>query len=220
MRPRLEGPFAQEILAKMQELGMRRLEEFADAFGLGRTTVYSLVVGRQVGGRWIRPSLDTLVKLSAALDIPIEDLIRRLYPEGGYASRTQGTVPVVGYVGGGPSQFLPLEEKVIPVLWKGPTSHLVAFAVRGNSMCAGRHPICDGDVIIVNTQDKGHTGAIVVARLSNGEYVVKKLTDGFLVSTNPEGNHGPPVIPTDEVEEIVGRVVEVRSRLDNPHARP
>jgi len=98
---------------------------------------------------------------------------------------------------------------------KGSASHLVAFKVRGNSMCAGKRPICDGDIIIVNTRDGGHPGAIVVARLDEDSYVVKRMgPDGTLYSTNPEEPNGPPVIPVGQVAEIVGRVVEVRSKLD------
>ena len=213
---KLEGPFAEEILATMKRLGMRRLEEFADTFGLGRTTVYNLVLGRKVGDKWIKPSLDTVVKLSAALDIPVEELIAKLYEdEVPILRRHEAHIPILGYVGGGPPQLEEIGDRTVPVRVKGSASHLVAFKVRGNSMCAGRRPVCDGDVIIVNTQDKGHPGAIVVARLEEGTYVVKRMgPDGTLYSTNPEEPNGPPVIPVDQVAEIVGRVVEVRSKLD------
>lgn len=208
----LEGPFAKEIIKKMKEMGFRKLEEFADYYNIGRTTVYSLVIGRKIGDKYIKPSLDTLTKLSLALEIPVEQLIERLYPEGSFLTKKEVGVPIIGYVGGGPSQLEEIEEHTVPVRVKGDSRHLAAFKVRGNSMCAGRRPICDGDIIIVNTEDKGHPGAIVVARLENGEYVVKLLRHGALYSTNPEEN-GPPVIPLDQVAEIVGRVVEVRSRL-------
>jgi repressor LexA len=154
---KLEGPFAEEILATMKRLGMRRLEEFADTFGLGRTTVYNLVLGRKVGDKWIKPSLDTVVKLSAALDIPVEELIAKLYEdEVPILRRHEAHIPILGYVGGGPPQLEEIGDRTVPVRVKGSASHLVAFKVRGNSMCAGRRPICDGDIIIVNTQDKGH----------------------------------------------------------------
>ncbi|WP_172960085.1 S24 family peptidase [Thermus scotoductus] len=193
-------------------MGFRKLEEFADYYNIGRTTVYSLVIGRKIGDKYIKPSLDTLTKLSLALEIPVEQLIERLYPEGSFLTKKEVGVPIIGYVGGGPSQLEEIEERTVPVRVKGDARHLAAFKVRGNSMCAGKRPICHGDVIIVNTEDKGHPGAIVVARLENGEYVVKLLKNGALYSTNPEEN-GPPVIPLDQVAEIVGRVVEVRSRL-------
>lgn len=209
----LEGPFAKEIIKKMKEMGFRKLEEFADYYNIGRTTVYSLVIGRKIGDKYIKPSLDTLTKLSLALEIPVEQLIERLYPEGSFLTKKEVGVPIIGYVGGGPSQLEEIEERTVPVRVKGDARHLAAFKVRGNSMCAGKRPICHGDVIIVNTEDKGHPGAIVVARLENGEYVVKLLKNGALYSTNPEEN-GPPVIPLDQVAEIVGRVVEVRSTLD------
>lgn len=210
----LEGPFAEEILAAMRRLGMRRLEEFADAFGIGRTTVYNLVLGRKIGDKWVKPSLDTIVRLSRALDIPVESLVAKLYEDEQLRLKEEKHVPLLGYVGGGPSQLEEIAERTIPVRVRGDARHLVAFKVRGDSMCAGRRPICHGDIIIVNTEDKGHPGAVVVARLESGEYVVKKVVNGHLVSTNPEANGGPPVIPLGEVAEIVGRVVEVRSTLD------
>ncbi len=210
----LEGPFAEEILGAMKRLGMKRLEEFADAFGLGRTTVYNLVLGRKIGDKWVKPSLDTVVRLSRALEIPVDVLIAKLY-EGEEWTPQAARIPLLGYVGGGPSQLDEIAERTVPVRWRGSARHLVAFRVRGDSMCAGKRPICDGDIIIVNTEDKGHPGAIVVARLDGNSYVVKRMgPDGTLYSTNPEEPNGPPVIPVDQVAEIVGRVVEVRSKLD------
>ncbi|WP_413252037.1 LexA family protein [Thermus sp.] len=172
------------------------------------------MLGRKIGDKWVKPSLDTIVRLSRALDIPVESLVAKLYEDEQLRLKEEKHVPLLGYVGGGPSQLEEIAERTIPVRVRGEARHLVAFQVRGDSMCAGRRPICDGDIIIVNTEDKGYPGAVVVARLENGEYVVKRVVNGHLVSTNPEANGGPPVIPLGEVAEIVGRVVEVRSRLD------
>ncbi|MFD3006292.1 helix-turn-helix domain-containing protein [Thermus tengchongensis] len=211
---KLNGPFTDLILQKMREMGVDSLEEFSRRTGISRGTLYYLVRGRQTkAGTWVKPSVDTLVALAKALDVPAHELLYRLEPEApGSEWRSERHIPILGYVGGGPSQLEEIEERTVPVRVKGDARHLAAFKVRGNSMCAGKRPICDGDIVIVNTEDKGHPGAIVVARLENGEYVVKLLKNGALYSTNPEEN-GPPVIPLDQVAEIVGRVVEVRSRL-------
>ncbi|WP_167764543.1 helix-turn-helix domain-containing protein [Thermus tengchongensis] len=200
----------------MREMGVESLEEFARRIGMSRGTLYYLVRGRQTkAGTWVKPSIDTIVALARALDVPTHELLYRLEPDApGSELRPETHVPLLGYVGGGPSQLEEIADRTVPVRWRGSARHLVAFRVRGDSMCAGKRPICDGDIIIVNTEDKGHPGAVVVARLANGEYVVKKMVNGHLVSTNPEANGGPPVIPLAEVEEVVGRVVEVRSMLD------
>lgn len=215
-RAELAGPFNDLIFKKMREMGVESLEEFSRRIGVSRGTLYYLVRGRQTkAGTWVKPSVDTLVALAKALGVPTHELLYRLEPEApGSDLRSEKHVPLLGYVGGGPAQLEEIAEHTIPVRVKGDARNLVAFKVRGDSMCAGRRPICHGDIIIVNTEDKGHPGAVVVARLGNGEYVVKKVVNGHLVSTNPEANGGPPVIPLSEVAEIVGRVVEVRSRLD------
>lgn len=215
-RESLVGPFNDLIFKKMREMGVESLEEFARRIGMSRGTLYYLVRGRQTkAGTWVKPSIDTIVALARALDVPTHELLYRLEPDApGSELRPETHVPLLGYVGGGPSQLEEIADRTVPVRWRGSARHLVAFRVRGDSMCAGKRPICDGDIIIVNTEDKGHPGAVVVARLANGEYVVKKMVNGHLVSTNPEANGGPPVIPLAEVEEVVGRVVEVRSMLD------
>jgi len=213
----LRGPFNDLILEKMREWEINSLEEFSRRVGIPRGTIYYLVRGRQTkAGTWVKPNIDTLVALSKALDVPLHELVYRLEPSApGYEYRFEHHISILGYVGGGPPQLEEIGDRTVPVRVKGSASHLVAFKVRGNSMCAGRRPICDGDIIIVNTQDKGHPGAIVVARLDGNSYVVKRMgPDGTLYSTNPEEPNGPPVIPVDQVAEIVGRVVEVRSKLE------
>lgn len=71
----LRGPFNEDIRKVMVERGWTKLEQFADHFGIGRTTVYSLVLGRQTSqGEWVKPSLDTIIKLSIALNRPVDEL--------------------------------------------------------------------------------------------------------------------------------------------------
>lgn len=81
-------------------------------------------------------------------------------------------------------------------------------------MAAGKRPIQDGDLIIVNALDQGYNTASVVARLTDDTYVVKMLKDDkfgrLLQSRNPEHTNGTPsAIPMEHVAEIVGRVVRV-----------
>lgn len=224
-RPRrndLKGPFNDDILARMDEQGWTKLEQFADHYRIGRTTVYALVLGRQSsGGEWIKPSLDTLIRLAIALDKPVEELVERLYPDldlpkSAAAPSRMAEVSVLGFVGAGPGQLEGIENGVVYVprrVARGKS--LAAYQVKGDSMCGGRRPICDGDTIVINRDDKGASGSPVVARLKDGTCVCKALKeDKFgrrLMSLNAlYTNFTPPVIPADDVEEILGRVIWIQ----------
>jgi SOS-response transcriptional repressor LexA len=92
---------------------------------------------------------------------------------------------------------------------------LVAFRIRGDSMAMGPRPIFNGDIVLVDRNDKGHHGAVVVVRLATEGYVCKVLKDdkfGWkLVSTNPSATDGtPPYIGAEDIAEVVGRVIETR----------
>ncbi|MDX2008245.1 MAG: helix-turn-helix transcriptional regulator [Meiothermus sp.] len=78
-RTDFNGPLAAEIRAAMADRGWTKLEQFADAHGIGRTTVYNLVFGRtNPGGTRANPSAKTLAALSAALNRPAEELLDKL----------------------------------------------------------------------------------------------------------------------------------------------
>jgi repressor LexA len=220
------GPFNRRIAARMRELGMRKLEEFADYSGIGATTVYGLVQGRvSQYGNWIKPSIDTLVKLSEALDVPLHELVYEIEPDAPGASLASNfaqqppvrrlRILTAGWCGAGPDQ----EEEVLDEqVWIDENfargKDLVAFKIRGDSMQAGKHPIYDGDTVLVDRKDKGYNTATVVARLVDNGYVCKVLKDDrfgrFLQSRNVDHTNGTPsAIPMEQVEEIVGRVVRI-----------
>lgn len=227
-RPRrddLKGPFNDDIRAKMDEWGWTKLEQFADHYRIGRTTVYALVLGRQSSaGEWVKPSLDTLIRLAIALEKPVEELLERLYPEIDLpkavgAPASMADVSVLGFVGAGPGQEALISDGSVYVSRRfARGKDLVAYRVRGDSMCGGKRPICDGDTIVVNREDKGASGSPVVARLKDGTHVCKALKeDKFgrrLMSLNPlYTNATPPVIPADDVAEIIGKVVMVQGEV-------
>lgn len=227
----LNGPFNTRIANRMRQLGMNKLEEFADHFGLGRTTVYALVQGRtSITGAQVKPSLDTLIKLAQALEIPAHVLLYELDPTAPGAETlsehppitkvpilaASPRIPVVGQVGAGPDQSDQLEESFLVEESFARGKNLIAFRVFGNSMEGGRNPIFDGDLVLVNTLDKGVTGGTVVARLEGDGHVCKRLIldpsgkPQYLTSTNPE--YVDPtfaMIPADRVAEVVGSVVRV-----------
>lgn len=97
--------------------------------------------------------------------------------------------PVMGIVGAGPGQFEPTLKSVYVPTAVAKGRPLAAYEVKGDSMCGGKRPICDGDIIVVNLADKGCSGQVVVARLNDGSYVCKALKeDKFgrrLMSLNP-----------------------------------
>lgn len=215
--PVLNGPFNDLIFDAMRREGIDTLDKFADKHGIGRTTLRNFVMGRQSPiGTWVKPELTTLIRLSKALNVPLFYLLERLYNDLDHEIYMFPSAPVVGWVGAGPGQDEAISEVALPLpldsFLKG---SFVAFAVRGNSMCAGSKPICDGDYIIVNKSLSVSPGQRVVARLKDSSYVCKLYrvdrTGRYLVSTNPDYENGTPsVIPAKDVAELVGPVVEIR----------
>lgn len=221
-----QGPFNKEIAARMRDLGMTRLEEFAEYAGIGPTTVYNLVLGRVSShGGFAKPSVDTLVKLARALETPLHKLVYQLEPDAPGAEDPDALpqlpvqrveVGVAGWVGAGPEQFEWCDDTIWVEEDFARGKDLIAFRIRGDSMAGGRRPIYDGDLVLVNRNDKGHNNAPVVARLSSGAYVCKLLKDDIysnvvrLASANPEHLNGTPTtVPPEQVAEIVGRVIRI-----------
>lgn len=214
--PELNGPFNEWIDQAIQEQGLRSYNEFADKHGIGRSTLSNLRRGRQSPtGSWMKTDLKTLERLALALGRPLTDLIERYYESENKLELIRPKVPLVGWVGAGPGQLT--EEDGIyvePELARG--RNLVAFRVFGDSGCAGRFPICHGDIILVDQSFNGRPNWPVVAQLKDGTYVCKLLkierTGSYLVSANPLTSNGPTTIPFEEVDRIIGPVVEARRR--------
>lgn len=228
-KTQLNGPFNDLIDSRMNQLGMKKIEEFAEYTKIGATTLYNLVLGRQTAaGQWMKPSVDTIFALSEALKVPAHELLYRLEPEA-YGSEIFNSVeaffiPVAGYVGAGPGQLEPCDTTTIsvtPAFASG--KDLVAYIIRGDSMDGGKSPIKDGATVIVNSLDKGTSGQAVVALLGDGSMVCKLLkNDKFgyqLLSANPfYTNSTPPRILQNEISEIIGRVVRVVQDIDSLEA--
>lgn len=229
--PRLEdypGVFNKLIAARMRKLGHQTLKEFAKYAGIGSTTLYNLVLGRVTeSGVIVKPSIDTLVQLARALEEPVDKLLFMLVPDapgaeswGDQPPARRFRVRVAGWVGAGPEQFEEISGSWVVVeedFARG--KQLQAFRVRGDSMAAGKRPIHDGDIVLVNTLDKGYNTAAVVARLMDGRYICKMYREDhfgrFLVSANAAHTNGTPVsIKLSEVDEVIGRVVRIISSDD------
>lgn len=213
------GPFYIRIKTRMNQLGMKKLEEFAEYSNIGATTVYNLVLGRVSShGGYVKPSVDTLVKLAEALDVPLYTLLYELEPQAkgaaDLASLRQVRLYHAGWNGAKPNESSGTEDNYIWVEDLAPGMDLVAFRVHGDSMAAGRAPIHHGDTVIVDRNDKGFDTASVVVKFVDGSYLCKMLKDDkfgrLLQSRNPEHTNGTPsVIPVEQVDEIVGRVVRI-----------
>lgn len=244
MRPMLDDPdkprrnvlraraqVSQLIQDHMDRHGMRSMQEFADRYKIGRSTLYELVRGRtQARGAWVRPRFDTLIALSEALDVPLHELVYLFEPDARGASEVRDyakefparkvPVEIAGWAGAGPDQFIAaLEPPLFVDLAYARGRALRAFRVQGDSMAAGRRPIYNGDLVLVNTNDPGHNTDAVVARLVHDAYVCKMLKDDrfgrMLVSANPTHTNGTPTaIPMEDVAEVVGKVVRIISEVD------
>lgn len=78
---RESGPFNDLIAARMKELQVVSLNDFAERAGIKRTTLYNLVQRRvSRDGTVVKPSVDTLFILARALDISPAILLFRLEP--------------------------------------------------------------------------------------------------------------------------------------------
>ncbi len=216
------------IRTKMAQDGLETITDFADKYELGRSTLYELVRGRsRTRGAWVHPSLQTTIALAKALERPLHEIIYLLEPEAPGAEATFASdapllkvnVEIAGWVGAGPAQNLEAHE---PPIWLdlefAQGKELRAFRVRGDSMAAGKRPILDGDIVVVDALDKGYNTASVVARLADDSHVVKMLKldrhERQLQSRNPEHTNGTPsVIPMSEVAEVVGRVIKIIAEI-------
>ncbi len=228
----LRGPFNALIVRAMRRDGIKEITKWADYWGIGRTTLYALLRGREAkSGKWMKPSIDTLVLLSKALGKPLHELVYIIEPDAPGAELVRSLTPsgmlmgelpvrelpvrVAGWCGAGPDQHEEVLDECVYVeetFVRG--RDLVAFKIRGDSMQAGARPIYSGDVVLVDRNDKGHDTAPVVARLVTDGYVCKTLKDDKfgvnLVSANSNYTNGtPPYIPSSDIAEIVGRVVRI-----------
>ena len=210
---------------KMRELELQNLQEFADYFQIGRSTLYELLRGRSLSrGAWVRPRLDTVLALADALETPVHEIVYLIEPNARGAEMPPQSIALrrveVRIAGWSSSITEQANGASYGEIWVeekfAQGRKLAAFRIHGDSMAGGRHPIYHGDVVIVDLEDKGLNNTIVVAKLTNDSYLCKLLKeDRFshivkLASANPEHLNGTPTaIPPEDVTEIVGRVIRV-----------
>lgn len=199
----------------MRRDGITRPDQWADKWGIGRTALRTAMVGRQSeAGTWVRPDVRTLSRLGKALGVPLIYLIEQFYDDLGDAQALWPQVPVIGWIDAGGVGEEDIQPKYVPVnMDLALQGTVVAFRVRGNSMCSGLRPIYNGDVILVDSQNKSRAGSRVVARRADGSYVCRSLALGptSTLSVRPSDNPSSAMIPLSSEEEVVGKIVEIRS---------
>ena len=134
-------------------------------------------------------------------------------PEGEAAPAALMRIPLLGQVQAGAlTTALEQPEGYISVERRAGASELFALRVRGESMRdAGIFP---GDVVVVRRQPSAESGEIVVA-LVDDEATVKVLRRrGRRLVLDPANPAFAPIEPPPEALQILGRVVELRRRLD------
>ena len=181
----LRGPLNALIVRSMRRDDIKEVTKWADHWNIGRSTMYNLLRGRETtSGTWVTPSVETLIKLARAFQMPLHEIIYLIEPDAPGAelvrSQAQGAVQpsvgvrelpvqVAGWCGAGPDQHEEvLGEHVCVEQSFVRDRDLVAFKIRGDSMEAGKNPIYSGDTVLIDRADKGYDTASVVARLVSG----------------------------------------------------
>jgi repressor LexA len=122
-------------------------------------------------------------------------------------------VPLLGRVPAG-SLDAAIEdpEGHLPVQTRRTAGELFSLRVKGDSMKdAG---ILDGDFIVVRRQPKVEDGTIVVA-LVGDEATIKRLRlKRGRVELHPENDAYEPIVPEPGTVRVIGKVVEVRRKLE------
>jgi len=128
-------------------------------------------------------------------------------------SRPAAHVPLLGRVPAGPlEEAIEDVEEHLPVEGRDEPERYFALRVKGDSMVGAG--ILDGDVVIVRRQDRAASGDVVVAKVGEEATVKRLRLRGRRVELHAENPAYAPIVPDAEAVAIVGKVVEVRRRLE------
>jgi repressor LexA len=212
------------------------VDEFATKYGIVPEVLQGIFYGGlNAQGELVQPPVSALQDLADVLGEPVSKLMMLYlsYPGANqmFFNRddvrklreglTQEIAPVIsvplkvaGWVGAGPDQYEEADGYVYIEREFAHGRNLAAFRVRGDSMAAGKHPIYNGDLVVVDTGDIGQNTDSVVAELVSDGFVCKMLKDDRfgkqLQSRNPEHTNGTPTsIAFQDVRRIVGKVVRI-----------
>jgi repressor LexA len=134
----------------------------------------------------------------------------RLPGDGGTATVL---VPLLGRVPAGALDLAAEElEGYLPIEASRSAEDLFALRVRGESMTGAG--ILPGDIVVVRRQPSARSGEIVVARVGDEATVKRLRLRGKRVELHPENPAFAPVVPDPLELALLGKVVEVRRRLE------
>jgi repressor LexA len=126
-------------------------------------------------------------------------------------------VPLLGRVPAGPFDLAVQDvvdgfEGHTPVQSRYAADELFGLKVHGDSKCEAG--ILEGDLVIVRRQPSARSGEIVVARVGDEATVKRLRLHGRRVELHPENSRYRPILPDPRELEILGKVIEVRRRLE------
>jgi repressor LexA len=127
--------------------------------------------------------------------------------------RPAAHVPLLGRVPAGPlEEAIEEVEDHLPVEGTADPDRLFALRVQGDSMTGAG--ILPGDLVIVRRQERAASGEIVVAKVGDEATVKRLRLRGRRVELHAENPAYAPIVTDAETVTILGKVVEVRRRLE------
>lgn len=194
------------------------LEELGNKVGVGKSTVRKWETGIIANMK-----RDKIQKLADALDVPVWELMEWDKPDsiqGNIITYKSSKIPVLSFVPCGTPitaiENLDIDDYVEIEEALARTGEYFALRAKGISMLPR---IEEGDIMIVHQQPDIESGQVAIVRVNGEEATckrIKKYHGGIeLVSINP--SYEPMFFDWEDVEnkpvEILGRVIEVRSKL-------
>ena len=124
------------------------------------------------------------------------------------------SIPVLGRVQAGElSMAVEDLEGYIHVESKSPINELFGLRVQGESMKGAG--ILPGDIVIVRRQPAANSGEHVVALIGDEATVKTLKIKNARIELHPENPEYQPIIPNPDECRILGKVVEIRRRLED-----
>ena len=173
-------------------------------------------VQRAFGFRAVQTAREHLEALVAEGRLDKEPGKARGYrlPHGGRSGEAPTVlIPLLGRVPAGPLDAAVEDpDGYVPVQTRHAPDELFGLRVRGESMTGAG--ILPGDVIVVRRQPSASSGDIVVALIGDEATVKRLRIRKRRIELHPENPAFDVLIPDSNEMSLLGKVVEVRRRLD------
>ncbi len=213
-----------EIIKAYREEHHMSMDDFAKASGMSKTYVWMLEKNKNTnGGKAIVPTMDYIQKAAKAMFVDFDDLLEMIRDtvninnDNHVIARKSIRIPVLRRIEKG----VPADESKDIVGYEVISDEMAyegsyfALKIKGDSM---EPSISNGSVVIVKQQDAANNGDIVVALVSDGTTICKRLFEipggNCMASINPK--YAPAIFLDSEKEKhnlkIIGKVVEARTK--------